>query len=335
MKNNALKPVVVITGASAGVGRATALEFARRGAHIALIARGVAGLKSAMEEVEDLGGRAIIIPADVSDAEQVEAAAVKTEEELGPIDVWINNAMVSVFSPFKEMQPEEFRRVTEVTYLGYVYGTMAALQRMLPRNHGRIIQVTSALAHRSIPLQSAYCGAKHAIKGFTESVQTELVHDRSKVRISMVALPGLNTPQFEWVKSRLPNKPKPVPPVYQPELAARTIYWASRHMPREMLLGFPTWEAVLGEKFSPKLLNLELAKDGYASQQTSEPDDPERPNNLWEPVPEKAKIHGPFSAISRKRSVTFYLRKNRGAILGTCALLAVAGGLLMRKRGNV
>jgi NAD(P)-dependent dehydrogenase (short-subunit alcohol dehydrogenase family) len=295
----------------------------------------VAGLKSAMEEVEDLGGRAIIIPADVSDAEQVEAAAVKTEEELGPIDVWINNAMVSVFSPFKEMQPEEFRRVTEVTYLGYVYGTMAALQRMLPRNHGRIIQVTSALAHRSIPLQSAYCGAKHAIKGFTESVQTELVHDRSKVRISMVALPGLNTPQFEWVKSRLPNKPKPVPPVYQPELAARTIYWASRHMPREMLLGFPTWEAVLGEKFSPKLLNLELAKDGYASQQTSEPDDPERPNNLWEPVPEKAKIHGPFSAISRKRSVTFYLRKNRGAILGTCALLAVAGGLLMRKRGNV
>jgi short-subunit dehydrogenase len=306
--------VIVITGASAGVGRATAREFAKTGASIALIARGTEGLKSALQDVETLGGKGIIISADVADPESVEAAAVRTEEEFGPIDLWINNAMVSVFSPAKLMLPEEYKRVTEVTYLGYVYGTLAALKRMLHRDRGRIIQVTSALAHRSIPLQSAYCGAKHAIKGFTESVHSELLHDQSHVKISMVALPGLNTPQFEWVKSRLPNKPKPVPPIYQPELAARAIYWASEHMPREMLLGFPTWEAVLGEKVFPNLLDRRLGKKLYDGQQTDEPEDPERPDNLWQPVPHQAKVHGPFSKESREGSVTFFMRKNRGLI---------------------
>src|SRR5215210_3212184 len=232
--------VVVITGASAGVGRATVREFARRGAHIALIARGREGLEGARREVERAGGRAIVLPLDVADADAVEQAAELTERELGPIDVWVNNAMLSVFSPVRQMRAEEYRRVTEVTYLGYVYGTLSALRRMLPRDRGCIVQVGSALAYRGIPLQAAYCGGKHAIQGFTESVRAELIHDRSAVHVTSVHLPGLNTPQFEWVRSRLPRHPQPVAPIYQPEVAARAIVWAAGQRRREVWVGGAT-----------------------------------------------------------------------------------------------
>src|SRR5204862_75028 len=243
--------VVAITGASAGVGRATVREFAKRGARIALLARDAAGLDGARAEVESLGGRALIIPTDVADHDQMESAADEIECKLGPIDLWINNAMVSVFSPFLELEADEFRRVTEVTYLGAVYGTMAALRHMVPRNRGTIVQVGSALAYRSIPLQSAYCGAKHAIVGFTDSLRSELLHDHINVHLTMVHLPALNTPQFEWVKSRLPRKPQPVPPIFQPEVAARGIYWAAHHRRRELDVGFPTVKAIIANKIIP------------------------------------------------------------------------------------
>lgn len=225
--------VVVVTGASAGVGRATVRAFARRSASIGLLARGRDGLEAARQEVETLGGNALVVPIDVADADQVEAAAAAVEEEFGPIDIWVNNAMVSVFSPAKEMTPAEYKRVTEVTYLGYVYGTLAALKRMLAQDRGVIVQVGSALTYRGIPLQSAYCGAKHAIEGFTESVRCELLHDGSNVKITMVQMPALNTPQFGWVKSRLPRKPQPVAPIYQPVVAAEAIVWAAHDYRRE------------------------------------------------------------------------------------------------------
>src|ERR671937_2631927 len=245
--------VVVITGASAGVGRATAREFARRGARVGLIARGRDGLEGARREVERLGGRALVLPLDVADHEAVERAAEAVETELGPIDVWVNNAMLSVFSPVKEMRPEEYRRVTDVTYLGYVYGTLAALRRMLPRDRGVIIQVGSALAYRGIPLQSAYCGAKHAIQGFMDSLRCELLHDGSNVKITMVQLPALNTPQFAWVKSRLPRRPQPVPPIYQPEVAASAIVRAAEHADREVWVGGSTAVAIAGNRIAPRV----------------------------------------------------------------------------------
>src|SRR5215218_2864905 len=268
MSNPTKRPeVVVITGASAGVGRATAREFARRGAHVALIARGRDGLEGARREVERAGGRALVLPLDVSDADAVEQAAELTVRELGPIDVWVNNAMLSVFSPVTEMRPEEYKRVTEVTYLGYVYGTLAALRRMLPRDRGVIVQVGSALAYRGIPLQSAYCGAKHAVQGFTESVRCELIHDGSGVKITMVQLPALNTPQFGWVRNRLPRKPQPVPPIYQPEVAADAIVWAARHYRREWVVGGSTALAIAGDKVAPGLGDWYLARQGYDAQQ--------------------------------------------------------------------
>src|SRR6185437_2026342 len=242
MNSTSTPEVVVITGASAGVGRAAAVAFAERGAHIGLIARGgsgIDGLEGAKRDVEAAGGKAIILPTDVADASQVEAAATKVEEAFGPIDVWVNVAMVSVFSPFKEMTAEEFKRTTDVTYLGQVYGTMAALRRMLPRDRGSVVLVGSALAYRSIPLQSAYCGAKSGIRGFIDSVRCEMIHDGSKIRICMVQMPALNTPQFSWVKSRLPDNPQPVPPIFQPEVAAEAIYFAAHHNRREMYVGFP------------------------------------------------------------------------------------------------
>src|SRR5207249_2574199 len=245
----------VITGASAGVGRAAALEFAREGARIGLIARGRAGLDAAKSEVEQLGGSALVVPVDVADAEAVESAAEQIEQQLGPIDVWVNNAMASVFSPIKEMTAAEFKRVTEVTYLGFVYGTLSALRRMLPRDRGSIVQVSSALAYRGIPLQAAYCGAKHAIQGFTESLRCELLHDKSNVRVTMVQLPAMNTPQFSWVKSRLPREPQPVPPIYQPEIAAEAIIYAAYHKHREMEVGMPTVVAVEGNKVFPGLMD--------------------------------------------------------------------------------
>src|SRR5215813_7147603 len=260
--------VVVITGASAGVGRATAREFAKRGAHIGLLARGRDGLEAARREVEEMGGRALALPVDVADADRVEAAAAEVEEKLGPIDVWVNNAMTSVFSPVKEMKPEEFKRVTEVTYLGAVYGTLSALKRMLPRDHGVIVEVGSALAYRGIPLQAAYCGAKHAIQGFVDSLRCELLHDGSNVQVTMVQMPALNTPQFGWVKSRLPHKAQPVPPIYQPEVAADAIYFAGHNPRREFYVGFSTVKAIIGNKLIPGVADWYLARRGYTAQQS-------------------------------------------------------------------
>src|SRR5881296_472072 len=274
------RATVVITGASAGVGRAAVRKFARHGARIGLLARGVDGLTAAQREVEKLGGEALVIPTDVANAEQVEAAAARVEAELGEIDIWINNAMTSVFSPIKQMTAEEFRRVTEVTYLGYVYGTLAALKRMLPRDRGVIVQVGSALAYRGIPLQAAYCAAKHAIQGFTESLHCELLHDGSHVHVSMVHLPAMNTPQFGWVKSRLPRKAQPVPPIFQPEVAAEAIVWASSQRRREISVGEPTLAAIWIDKFASGLFDRYLAHTGYDSQQTGQPADPNRRDNL-------------------------------------------------------
>ena len=312
--------VVVITGASAGVGRAAAREFARRGAYIGLLARGLDGLEGARRDVEALGGKALVLPTDVADADQFEAAADAVESEFGPIDIWVNNAMVSVFSPFKETTPDEFRRVTEVTYLGFVYGTMSALRRMLPRDNGVIVQVGSALAYRGIPLQSAYCGAKHAIEGFTESVRTELLHDGSKVKITMVQMPALNTPQFRWVKSRLPNKAQPVSPIYQPEVAAEAIVWAAYNYRRELDVGISTVMTRLVNKTAPGFADWYLSRNGYKSQQTDEPEDPNRPYNLWEPVSGDFGAHGDFDNRSYNKSWQLWATTHR-----SLAALALAG----------
>jgi NAD(P)-dependent dehydrogenase (short-subunit alcohol dehydrogenase family) len=242
------------------------------------------------------------LPLDVADAGAVEQAAAAVEQEFGPIDVWVNNAMASVFSPVKEMQPEEYKRVTEVTYLGVVYGTLAALKRMLPRDRGTIVQVGSALADRSIPLQSAYCAAKHAIAGFTDSLRCELIHDKSNVRVTMVQMPALNTPQFGWVKSRLKHKAQPVPPIFQPEVGARAVYWAAHHSRRDIYVGWSTVEAIVGNKLAPGLLDRYLGKTGFASQQTCEPEDPNRPNNLWEPLTGDHGAHGAFDGQAHDRS---------------------------------
>jgi short-subunit dehydrogenase len=327
--------VVVITGASAGVGRAVARAFARDGAHMGLLARGRDGLEATSREVEELGGRALIVPTDVADAEAVERAADAVERELGPIDVWINNAMASVFSPVKETRPEEYKRVTEVTYLGYVYGTLAALKRMLPRDRGVIVQVGSALAYRGIPLQSAYCGAKHAIQGFNDSLRSELIHDKSNVRVTMVQLPAMNTPQFSWVKSRLPRKPQPVPPIYQPEVGAEAILFAARNDRREMYVGYPTVEAIVGDKIAPGFADKYLAKNGYDAQQTDEPVEPDRRDNLWETVPGDAGAHGTFGDHSIESSPQLWASMNRNWLLTAGAGLAgLAAGMFFGRRGG-
>lgn len=318
--------IIVITGASAGLGRAVAHAFAREGAHIGLLARNRERLEAARDEVERLGGKALVLVADVADPEQVEEAAAKVERELGPIDVWVNNAMTSVFSSFKEMTPEEFKRVTEVTYLGAVHGTMAALKRMLPRDRGTVIQVGSALADRSIPLQSAYCGAKHGMRGFTDSIRCELIHEKSRVHLTMVQLPAMNTPQFDWVKSRLPNKPQPVPPIFQPDVAAEAIVWASKHRRREIYVGLPTVKAMWGNKFIPGLLDLYLGLTGYKSQQTDQPEEPDRPSNLWESVPGPFTAHGRFDDRAKDYSTQVLLARHKwglGALLAGCSAFAI------------
>ncbi len=318
---------VVITGASAGVGRATARKFARSGARVALLARGRDGLEAARKEVEEFGGKALVVLVDVANADQVEAAAVQIEAELGKIDIWINNAMVSVFSPIKEMMPEEFRRVTEVTFLGCVYGTLAALKRMLPRDRGTIVQVGSALAHRSIPLQSAYCASKHAMQGFTESLRCELIHDKSEVRVTMVQLPALNTPQFGWVKSQLPRKAQPVPPIFQPEVAAEAIYFAAHHPRREFYVGWSSTKAIIANKIAPGLLDHFLARTGYNSQQYDGAEDPNRAHNLWEPMPGDHGAHGDFTARAKKSSAFLWMSEHRGwlvLIAATVALVTIA-----------
>jgi len=321
--------VVVVTGASAGVGRAVVRAYAREKAHIGLLARGTEALEEARREVEEAGGKALVLPTDVAKADEVEAAAAAVENQFGPIDVWVNDAMTSVFSPFKEMTPEEFHRVTEVTYLGYVYGTMAALRRMLPRDRGVIVQVGSALAYRAIPLQSAYCGAKHAIRGFTDSIRCELIHDESNVRITMVQMPALNTPQFEWCKSRLPRQPQPVPPIYQPEVAAEAVLWAARHPRRELNVGLSTSIVIHGNKVAPGLGDWYLGKTGYDAQMTDEPVDPDRPNNLWEPVPGDFGAHGRFDARAKPESLQLWATTHRGWIAMAALGLAALGTWLM------
>jgi NAD(P)-dependent dehydrogenase (short-subunit alcohol dehydrogenase family) len=305
------------------------MAFAERGARVALLARGPDGLAAARDDVERAGGDALVLPTDVADAEQVEAAAAAVEAAWGGIDVWVNNAMVSVFAPCDEVTPEEYRRVTDVTYLGVVYGTLAALRRMRRVDRGTILQVGSALAYRSIPLQAAYCAAKHAVKGFTESLLCELRHDKSRIRLAMVHLPAINTPQFDWVRSRLPRRARPVPPVFQPELAARAILWTLDHPRRELLLAWPTAKAVLGEKVAPGLVDRYLSSFGYDSQQVEEPEDPARPDNLWHALPGDRGAHGRFDAEAHRTSTHFWLTRRRTALLA--AGLGLAGALLGRR----
>ncbi len=315
----------MITGASAGLGRAIAQEFGRHGAAVGLISRNSERLETAKEEIEQLGGRALVLPLDVADAQSVENAAELVEKEFGPINIWVNNAMTSVFSPIEEMEPDEFKRVTEVTYLGVVYGTLSALKRMRRRNRGTIVQVGSALAYRSIPLQSAYCAAKHAIAGFTDSLRCELIHQRSRVWVTMVQMPALNTTQFGWVKSRLPHKAQPVPPIFQPEVGARAVYWAAHHRRRELCVGSSTVAAVVGQKFIPGLLDEYLGKTGYDSQQYDGPEDPNRPNNLWESVPGNFGAHGAFDERARAHSIQVFLNTHRNLLWMAPAAAAIVG----------
>jgi short-subunit dehydrogenase len=324
--------VIVITGAAAGVGRATAQMFAKtEGAHIGLIARGIEGLEGAKRDVEALGGKAIVIPCDVTDAEGMEAAAERVERELGPIDVWVNVAMTSVFAFIKETTAAEFKRVTEVCYLGYVNGTLAALKRMMPRNRGHIIQVGSALAYRGIPLQAAYCASKHAIQGFMDSLRAELIHDQSAIIAVMVQMPALNTPQFDWCKSKLPHKAQPVPPIYQPEIAAEAIVFASKNKRREIYVGLPTVIAIVGNKLFPRLGDWYLGRTGVKGQQTGEKADPDKPNNLYEPVGGDPGAHGRFDDRAYSFSPQLWTSLHRDWVIGGLLVgaLTIVGGLLL------
>ncbi len=327
--------VVVITGASGGVGRATARRFAKEGARIALLARGRAGLEAAAREVQELGGEALVLPVDVSQHDQVEAAASSVEDAFGPIDIWVNDAMVTVYAEFLDIEPAEFQRATEVSYLGMVWGTRAALKRMMPRDRGSIVQVCSAMSYRGIPLQSPYCGAKHACKGFTESVITEVLHHKSKVQVSMVQLPGVNTTQFTWGRTKLPKQTMPVPPIYQPEVAADAIHHAAHHRRRQIYVGIPTVVNILGERTVPWLLDRYLARSGYKSQMTQQPLDPRGHDNLIEPVDEDRGAHGPFDEKAHAHSVQLALSKHRGLVLAGMASAAAGVGAAAMRNGHV
>ncbi|MEU8437647.1 SDR family oxidoreductase [Streptomyces sp. NPDC029216] len=331
------RQTVVITGASAGVGRATARAFAARGARVALIARGRAGLEAAANEVAQAGGTPLVLPADVADAAQVAAAADRVEAAFGPVDVWVNVAFTTVFAPFEEIRPEEFRRVTEVTYLGYVHGTRAALDRMLPRNSGTIVQVGSVLGERAIPLQSAYCGAKHAVQGFTSAVRTELLHRGSRVKVTVVQLPAVNTPQFSWGLSRMPRRPQPVPPIYQPEVAARAIVHAADHPGRRMYtVGGAGLVTLMANRIAPGLLDRYLARTGYDSQQTSVPDGDMRPHNLWRPLDGTGGrdfgAHGSFDDRSHARSAEAWAARRPRLLWTGAAVTATALTLAALRR---
>lgn len=330
MATSLVGKVVVVTGASAGVGRATARAFAAKGADVGLIARGRDGLEAARREIERYGRRAHVSVVDVADADAVDRAATDIERTLGPIDVWVNNAMVSVFAPVVETTPEEYRRVTEVTYLGCVHGTLAALRRMKPRNSGKILQVGSALAFRSIPLQSAYCAAKHAVKGFTESLRTELLHDKSRVHLTMVHLPAINTPQFSWSRAKLPNQPQPVPPIFQPEVAADAIVFAATRRRRALWVGWPTTQAIVGEDVAPSVADRYLADKGYEAQQTDQPIQLHRKDNLFEPLAGDHGAHGEFDDVARAYSSELFLSKHRVSLLAATVVLLTGAGVARR-----
>lgn len=331
-------PVVVITGASAGVGRAVVRAYAEEKARIGLIARGLDGLEGAAREVRDAGGEPLILPLDVADAGAVEAAAQRVEDELGPIDIWINAAFAGVLSPFVDMSMADYERVTAVTYLGQVYGTRAALKHMLPRDQGSIVLVGSALAYRGIPLQSAYCGAKHAIQGFHDSLRAELIHAKSGVHVSMVQLPGVNTPQFDWIKTSMPMKPKPASPPYQPEVAAQAIHYAANHKRKSIKVGWPTVEAIVADRMASPLLDHYLAATGIDGQQDAEPVEPDRRDNLYEPVPGDHGAHGRFDAVARKHSPQLWMTMHRAGVgvAVSLAMLGVAAGMsALGRRGRV
>lgn len=315
--------VVVVTGGTSGVGRATVRAFVRHGAEVAVLARGADGLEAAVKEMQSEGSRGLGIATDVGDPDEVEGAAERVERELGPIDVWVNDAMMTVFAPFREITAHEFAQVTRTTYLGTVNGTGAALRRMLPRDRGVIVQVGSALAYRSIPLQSAYCGAKHGVAGFTSSLRTELLHDRSRVRVTVVHLPAVNTPQFDHCVARMPNGPQPVPPIYEPEVAARSIVWAARHPRREYWVGTSTVGTILANRAIPGLLDLYLARTNYEAQQTNRRLDPGRRGNLWAPVPGDPGAHGEFGARSGDRSPQAWASRHR-RMLGAAGVVVAA-----------
>jgi NAD(P)-dependent dehydrogenase (short-subunit alcohol dehydrogenase family) len=330
---------VVITGASAGIGRATARLYGGRGANVALIARGEAGLEGAVRDVEDAGGKALAISADVADYAQVQDAATQVEQFFGPVDVWINVAFTSVFAPFADISADEFRRVTEVSYLGFVHGTMAALARMRPRGAGTIVQVGSALGSRSIPLQSAYCGAKHAINGFTSALRCELLHEHSGVQVTVVQMPAVNTPQFSWVLSRLPRHPQPVPPIYEPEVAARGVMFAADHPRRKQYwVGASTAATILANRVVPALLDRYLARTGYDSQQTEQKVEPGRPGNLWQAVDGAGQrdhgAHGIFDSRSHTRSQQLWMSHHPRLVSGLAAGAAIGAGLLVGRRGR-
>jgi len=332
--SKAKSPVVVVTGGSAGIGRATVREFARNGYDVAILARGEDGLNGARGEVEDLGQRALAISTDVADANAVDRAAERIERELGPIDIWVNNAFAGIFSRFMDVTPEEYERVTAVTYLGQVNGTRAALKRMIPRKRGSIVLVGSALAYRGIPLQSAYCGAKHAIQGFIDSVRCELLHDKTDVTITMVQMPGVNTPQFDWIRARLPGQPRPVGKVYQPEVAARAIYFAAHDGRKEMLVGLPTVEAVWGNKVASGMLDEYLAATGFESQQRPERVSPERKDNLFEPVPGDHGARGSFDDEAVDSSAELWASEHKTQLgLAALGVAAAAGVGFMLARG--
>ena len=331
MAQSPTKPeVVVVTGASAGIGRATVRAFAKRGAHLGLLARGLDGLDAAAREVEALGGKALVIQTDVADEAQVEAAAARVEAELGPIDIWINNAFAGIFSPFMEITSEEYRRVTDVTYFGQVHGTRAALKRMLPRNRGAIVLVGSALAYRGIPLQTAYCAAKHALQGFQDSLRAELIHAKSAVNLVMVQLPGVNTPQFDWVRSHIEGAPQPSGPVYQPEVAAEAIWFAAHSKRKEVVVGAVAFEAIVGDKLASGWLDRYLAMTGVEGQK-GEPVPADRPDNLFQPLPGDRGAHGRFGDKARTRSPLLWASMHRGPIAAALGGVLLAGGLVARR----
>jgi short-subunit dehydrogenase len=326
---------VVVTGASAGVGRAVAHAFAKRGARIGLLARGQESLEAVVEEVRALGGEASALATDVADFEQVHAAAEAVRERYGEIDVWINDAMATIFAPVEQITPEEFERATRVSYLGTVHGTMVALKQMRARERGTIVQVGSALSYRAIPLQAAYCGAKFAVRGFTDSLRTELLHEKSSVWVTMVQLPAVNTPQFNWCRTRLPDHPQPVPPIYQPEVPAEAVYYAAHHRRREIWVGFGAVKAIVGNKLAPRVADWYLARTGYDSQQVEgEPVSDHRPDNLFDPVPHKAATHGDFDAKAKAHSPLTWANLHRGAIAagGALSLFGAAAGFVRQQR---